>query len=306
MSRKDWLKERQKGIGGSDVAGILGISPFVTPLDVYLDKIGESEEKPDNPSMAFGRLMEPVLLQQYQNVTGESLVSDLQPIISPKHEFMRANLDGLTKSGKVLEIKTARTNNGWGEPGTDEIPDYYLTQVQHYLAVTEMPIADVAVLISGCEFLVYTVEKDLELQEMLIEKEAKFWEMVQKRTPPDPVNLKDIIKIYPRSLKNGIEANQDVIEQIGLLKSLKEQIKDLEEIKEQKELFIKDFIREHDGILMDNNPLVTWKSSKDSVKTDWEKAFNDLALLIDDLTAVKLIRDSHSKKIPGSRRFLIK
>ena len=305
MNRKNWLKERQKGIGGSDVAGILGISPFSTPLDVYLDKIGEAEEKPDNPSMAFGRLMEPVLLQQYQNVTGESLVSDLQPIISPKHEFMRANLDGLTKSGKVLEIKTARTNNGWGEPGTDEIPDYYLTQVQHYLAVTDLPIADVAVLISGCEFLVYTVEKDLELQEMLIEKEAKFWEMVQKRTQPDPVNLKDIIKIYPRSLKNGIEANQDVIEQIGLLKSLKEQIKDLEEIKEQKELFIKDFIREHDGILMDNKPLVTWKSSKDSVKTNWEKAYESLNGIINDSIFLSH-KELYTSTTPGSRRFLIK
>jgi len=305
MSRKDWLKERQKGIGGSDVAGILGISPFVTPLDVYLDKIGEAEEKQDNPSMAFGRLMEPVLLQQYQNVTGESLVSDLQPIISQKHDFMRANLDGLTKSGKVLEIKTARTKNGWGEPGTDEIPDYYLTQVQHYLAVTDFPIADVAVLISGCDFLIYTVEKDLELQEMLIEKEYKFWEMVQKRTPPDPINLNDIKKLYPKSLKNGIEANQDVIEQIGLLKSLKEQIKELEEIKEQKELFIKDFIREHDGILMDNKPLVTWKSSKDSVKTDWEKAYESLNGIIDESIFLSH-KELYTSTTQGSRRFLIK
>ena len=51
-----------------------------------------------------------------------------------------------------------------GEPGTDEIPDYYMTQVQHYLAVTGVKTADVAVLIGGNDFRIYTIEADEELQ----------------------------------------------------------------------------------------------------------------------------------------------
>lgn len=146
--RIDWLKLGQSGIGGSDVAAILGLSKWRTPLDVYNSKVGEVSDEEDNASMEWGRRLGPVIRQAYSDKTGRAVECLGHIFRSGEHPFMIANVDGLC-ADRVLEIKTSRSGADWGEEGTDEIPEYYLTQVHHYMTVTRMELCDVAVLIGA-------------------------------------------------------------------------------------------------------------------------------------------------------------
>ena len=175
QDRTDWLNERRKGIGGSDVAAIVGLSPWVTALDIYEQKLGVVPPVEQTEAMYWGTLLEPAIRQAYSDRTGFAIEKPDKPFVHPKYSFMRANLDGIViNDNRIAEFKTASTSHGWGEPGTDEIPEYYLTQVQHYMAVTNKPVCDVALLVAGRDFSIYTVEADKELQEQLIEIEAEF------------------------------------------------------------------------------------------------------------------------------------
>lgn len=184
--RLEWLKNRQTGIGGSDVAAILGLSKWKTPLDVYNAKIAENPVEESNASIEWGNRLEPVIRQKYADVTGIPVTIPNTTFRHPEHPFMIANVDGLLPDGSVLEIKTARSGADWGEEGTDEIPEYYLTQVQHYMAVTGAKMCDVAVLIGASDFRIYHVDFDPEIAAMLIEEEKAFWQRVIDRNPPAP------------------------------------------------------------------------------------------------------------------------
>ena len=150
-ARDDFLKSRATGIGGSDAAAILGLSRWKSPFQVYQEKRGEAAQTPDNASMRWGRYLEPVVRQAYADDTGRAVRLPDGLVRHQQHTFMIANLDGVTDDGRVVEIKTARTSQGWGEPGSDQVPQEYLLQAQHHMAVTGLVVADVAVLIGGSD-----------------------------------------------------------------------------------------------------------------------------------------------------------
>ena len=185
QTRAEWLEQRRTGIGGSDVAPILGLSPWRTPYQVWEDKTGRGEEQPDSPALYWGRLLEDPIRQAYADRTGLVVTKPDCMFSSATHPFMHANLDGIAQDGRLVEFKTSSRADGWGEEGTDDIPEYYMTQVQHYMAVMEADRTDIGVLIGGRDFRIYTVAADKELQQMLIDEETKFWALVKTDTPPE-------------------------------------------------------------------------------------------------------------------------
>lgn len=193
------------GVGGSDVAPIMGISPWSTPLEVYLEKIGERLPDPENDYTEWGKRLEPVIRQAYADRTGRQVLICRDALVHPKHSFMRANLDGRTTCGRIFEAKTARVGEDWGETGTDEVPQPYLFQVQHYMAITGYEVADIAVLIHGSDFRLYEVPADREIHDMLVEVEAEFWQRVVDRRPPDPINISDALLRWGRFSKSKSE-----------------------------------------------------------------------------------------------------
>lgn len=198
--RQAWLSERRRGIGSSDAAAICGLSPYATPLHVYLDKIGQGLEH-DSPEMRWGTRLEGAIAQAYSEETGRQCVVPEPKIFTSRHnEYMLCTPDRLGYSFDAptvdVELKTARSEwaevdgerqQVWGEPGTDAVPRQYLIQVQHQLAVLDdLPSADVAVLIAGSDFRIYTIHRSQPLIDELTKIEAGFWAMVQSRTPPAP------------------------------------------------------------------------------------------------------------------------
>jgi predicted phage-related endonuclease len=122
-----------------------------------------------------------------------------------KYPWMMANIDRkVVGQKKGLECKTADkfTRGKWGEDGSDDVPDHYRTQSEHYMIVTGLPEWDLAVLIGGNEYRQYHLQQDKELSEMLIEQEAQFWDAVEKGIPPmmdyDHPGTLDLLKrVYP-------------------------------------------------------------------------------------------------------------
>lgn len=162
---QEWLEQRTKGVGGSDVAAIMGLSPWRTPAQVWLEKTGRAkpEDLSGKPYVEFGNIMEPLIGKWYAEQHPERTVRRVNAICqSIKRPWAQASLDYEVKDGLVwgvLEIKTARTAQDW----QDGVPAYYLTQITHYMSVTNRPFADVAVFFRDtCEFACYRVEVDVE------------------------------------------------------------------------------------------------------------------------------------------------
>lgn len=225
MNRLDWLKARKSGIGGSDAPAVTGVSPWGTPLDVYLSKISPIREDADSDMtgpQAMGHVMEPVIAQLYAKEMGMALRKPPLIIRHPQLNFMFASLDyQRAEDGIIVECKNTSNREGWGEPGTDQVPINYLIQVQHQMECADVDEAHIPVLFFGRDFEIFVVERDYEVGAMIIDIEHRFWQHVVNRTPPEPdwahPNTPKLIKklyqkVEPRTIALGIEA-VDLVEQ---------------------------------------------------------------------------------------------
>ena len=299
MDRPQWLEERRKGIGGSDIAAILGLNPWKTPYRVYQEKRKEVEDWQGNEATEWGKRIEPAIRQWYSDTTGRAVRIPDKILCHSKYPFMLASLDGYTDDGRVVEIKTARSTKGWGEPGTNEIPDYYALQVQHYMLITGFEVCDVPVSIGGGSPELYEVPADKELQELIIEACTEFWRRVQDGNPPDPISYADAVQRYGKSRAEGvIIASEEAISTVDELRAVREEIQRLEAIEE--ELRGKIIITLGDAgdtlALPDGTPLVTYKMTKGRKSFDVKAFQKDHPHLF----------DRYSKTGEPSRRFLVK
>jgi putative phage-type endonuclease len=233
MDKALWLEERRKGIGGSDIAAVMGLSPFKTAYQVYREKRKEVEDWSGNELTDWGKRMEPAIRQWYSDATGRAVRLPDKIMYHAKYPFMLASLDGFTDDGRIVEIKTARSGKDWGEPETNQIPDYYAVQVHHYMTVTGFEVSDIPVSIAGASPCLYTVEADKEISEMIIEACAKFWDRVASGNPPEPVTYADAVARFGKIRAEGsIIAPARAILDIISLRHVRDEIKALEEREE--------------------------------------------------------------------------
>lgn len=299
MEGPQWLEERRKLIGGSDVAAIMGMNPWKTAYRVYQEKRKEVEDWQGNEATDWGKRLEPALRQWYSDVSGRPVRLPDKIIVSGKYPFMGASLDGYTDDGRIVEIKTARNGRGWGNPGTNEIPDCYVLQVQHYMIVTGFEVTDIPVSIAGGPPELYEVPADRELQEMIIEVCANFWRRVQEGNPPDPVTYADAVARYGKSNAEGsVIASEGALAGVAELKHLIAQRKELEAVEEDVKGRIIRFLGDTADTLVDSagQTLVTYKLANGRKSFDakaFEKDHPNLYL--------KYIKTSEPQ-----RRFLVK
>lgn len=216
MLTQEQLAERFTGLGGTDAAPALGLSPFKSPLELFLEKRERRASVAENEAMHWGKLLEPVIRDEYASRTKRIVRVQPATLRHPKYKFMIAHLDGVTEDKRVFEAKTARHGEGWGIAGTDEVPHHYLIQVQHYLAVTGYAVADVAVLIGGQDFRTYEVPADADLQQLVIEGEADFWSAVEKNEAPEPIfnaegQLALMKRLYPGTDGSTLNATEEQV-----------------------------------------------------------------------------------------------
>ena len=221
LSREEWLKWRKRGIGGSDVSCLLGINKWKSEIELWLDKTNQTNEPPvENEAMEWGNIMEPIIRNHFAEITGKTVVELKAMLQHPEYPFMLADVDGITvdddNNPAILEIKTASEfkRSDWDEG----VPAYYETQVQHYLCVTGVKKAYVAVLIGGNSFKIYEVDADEEIQSMLIAVEKNFWNKVQNMIRPEMDGsdaAKDLLdKLYHGGVAETIVMPDDAIEYV--------------------------------------------------------------------------------------------
>lgn len=280
-TRDAWLAQRRGGIGGSDAAVICGVSKWRTPYELWAEKSGLSDGGvEDNIDMLIGRALEPEIRQRYADQTGRVVAVPDGIQRHPAHHWMIGSLDGVTDDGRVLEIKTARSGPEWGAPGSADIPQTYLLQVQHYLAVTGLPVADVAVMFKDRRVPavdVYEIPADLELQVMLIEAEAEFWRAVVEGTPPAPVSYADMLARYGReSTEGSVVATEDVERAVATLRDIAKQRKALDASEEEARTLVMAALGERDTLLsgLTGKALVTWRAQAGAKRFD-AAAFRD-------------------------------
>jgi putative phage-type endonuclease len=280
QNREEWLRERKTYIGGSDIGAILGLSSFNSALDIYLAKVSDDiHEKQKNDDMAeaayFGNLLEDLIAKEYARREKVSISEQTGLVRHPKYHFIAANVDRWADDGKyILECKTAHfmKNRQWGETETDDIPDTYLCQAAYYSAICNVPKVDIAVLIGGQDFRVYTYKKNEDFENKLIKQACKFWnEHIVPRIPPEPSDLKDVATLYPVSNGKSILADMDIIDKVHYLKQLKAQENVLAEEIKKVQLGIKNYMKDNEVLVDDEKALVTWKNTNPRNSFDVEK-----------------------------------
>lgn len=188
-----WRAERRKGVGGSDVAAIMGMSPYKSPYEVWAEKTGvvEPADLSGVERVMWGNVLEPVVGDHYRELHPEREVRRVNAMCrSIARPWAQASLDYEVRDPDlgwgVLEIKTVgyRSAPMWD----DGVPIFYLTQVVHYLSVTGRPFADVAALIGGQEYREIRIMRDPADVEAVDAAVDAFWrDAVVGGVEPSPV-----------------------------------------------------------------------------------------------------------------------
>ena len=185
MSREEWLIRRRKTIGGSDAAGIVGLSRWTSPFSVWADKTGRAAEKEDTEAMRQGRDLEDYVARRWMEETGKRVYRLPAMLYHPKYSFAHADVDRMVMGENAgLECKTTFSLDLKQFNGV-EYPVQYYAQCVHYLAVTGADRWYLAVLAYGRGFFTFTLERDQAEIDALMAAEADFWKLVEQDTPPD-------------------------------------------------------------------------------------------------------------------------
>lgn len=205
LPEEDWLAYRRRGIGGSDVASIFGISPFRTARDLYFDKLNivSAEDNEGNwVAMKMGHLLEDLVAEIFQRKTGFQVYQMKKMFYHPQYPFMLADLDFLINlpdgARAILEIKTTNYNarDHWWLNRKEVIPAYYETQGRHYMCVMDIDRVFFCCLYGNNEneVIIRELKRDFAYEEEMIFLEQYFWENhVQAQTPPPYTETGDLI-----------------------------------------------------------------------------------------------------------------
>jgi putative phage-type endonuclease len=270
MPRGEWLEQRKKGIGGSDASIVCGVNQYKSPVELFMEKTGQSPPEEAGEAAYWGTQLESLVKSEFTKRTGIKVVEVPKLLRSKEYPFMLANLDGVCKHPEygscVFEAKTASAYKA-GE-WEDAIPQEYMLQLQHYLSVTGYAGAYIAVLIGGNTFKWSYIERDEELISKLIQLESDFWEHVKLDIPPpldgSEASAKYLKKRYPNSVQHS---------KVKLPEAAKVLIREYEEAcekgdafseqKQRAENLLKEMLGENEiGIVQSgsNVTLVTWKN----------------------------------------------
>lgn len=203
MSREEWLAHRQKSIGGSDAAAIVGLNHWESPYSVWADKLGKIPPKEDTEAMRLGRDLEDYVAKRFMEKTGKKVRRENHIIQNPLYPFAHANVDRMIVGEDAgLECKTTSSLN-MKNFKNGEYPDTYYVQCVHYMAVTGCKKWYLAVLVFGQGFHPFEIERDEDEIKALMESEEAFWKLVEDKHPPmadgSEATTKTISVLYPES-----------------------------------------------------------------------------------------------------------
>lgn len=310
--------DRKAGIGSTDSAAILGLSPWKSAHDVWRQKVmGEEPKEPSLP-MWLGLKLEDAIAELYTAATSQAVYKDgIQYVLAPR-QIMRAHVDyrwtGMPEPAPIVECKTSRTKRGWGEPMTDQVPKHYWIQVQHQMAVANVPFVDVAVLFGHDDFRVYRVYRDDDFINSLVTDMEEWWDLYVATQTPPPLDgsegaTRTLRERYPSSTADAIPATSEQSALVRELFTVREAAAALARSDALLVQKLKDAIGEHAGM---HGPdfNITWKDRSGFKKVDWQAVIDSLAVWIkeqghDPQPIIHMLLAANTEIKGGSRPFVV-
>lgn len=271
--RAEWLARRRQGIGGSDIAAILGLNRYTTPLQVWLDKVQGADDV-DNDAMEWGRRLESVVAAKFADEHPELTVLPSPGLIAdPDVPIFLATPDNLIGQGDgILECKTAgeRAGEAWDDDAT---PDAYVMQLQWYLGVAGESRGWIACLIGGRRYVEREFARDDRLIDAMRTRAAQWWaDHVVAMVPPPAVPPDDdrfMARAYPATERTEVALDADTLGLVEDARSLKGVIDGLADDHARLVTLIKERLgTATDGLGPDGAPVVTWRPRKGSTRVD--------------------------------------
>ena len=309
IPREDWLAVRKQGIGSSDAAAAVGLNPYKSQLELWLEKTGRDTSLPkldpqDEESPAYwGNILEPIVATHYTRRSGHRVrrINAVLQHPDPKLPWMLANIDREVIGAddvQILECKTAGINGArlWKEG----VPEYVQLQVMHQLAVTGKQAADVAVLLGGQHLEIHRIERDESMIARLIDLERLFWDYVVSDIPPPAdgsTSAEAALRcLYPEDNGLTLDFSQhtELASTYMELKAARQNIAQ----QETREAQLKQVLQQAMGAATRAEfaeGYISWRKSKDSIALDVEQMLKDKPYL----------QARYPKIKTGSRRFLV-
>ena len=310
MDRSTWLAIRQKGIGASDAAAAVGLNPYKSQLELWMEKTGrlntvsdteQTDEITSDSPIFWGNVLEPIVADQYALRTGFKVRRVNAVLQHAEYPWMLANLDREVVGSdevQILECKTAGINGAklWREG----VPEYVQLQVMHQLAVTGQQAADVAVLVGGQELRIFRIERDEVLIERLISLEQDFWQYVMDDVAP-PADASDsadrvLRALFPQDNREVLDLTNDA--ESNSLFLLLQNVRSALAMANQEEARLKHSLQQTMGEYSEAQfatGRITWKRTSDSHGVDLTQLKKDHPELIKHYQVIK----------SGSRRFVV-
>jgi putative phage-type endonuclease len=270
-----WLAERRKGIGGSDAAAAVCVSPYKHALGLWAEKAGiaKPEAPADMQAVRMGHLLEPVVLEAYRQEHPDAQC-DLWPqhviVYDDERPWLRCTPDAIGWDARwqgwyLIQIKTAR------ETAPRETPVHYEIQCQHEMMATGLDRCLLLTLYGGRDLTVVQLDADKAVQGWLLEAEAKLWQAVESKERPtwaeefgDPRQVaEDMRRVYPWDDGEIVELDPLFAQISADLSAWKRQRKELDEQIEYAESRIKTAIGPHvAGSLPDGSGVWYWQTQE--------------------------------------------
>ena len=304
LDRHQWLSVRQGGIGSSDAAAAVGLCPYKSPLELWMEKTGRTPAEVAPPGMDdpryWGTLLEPYVAVAYTQLTGRKVRKINAVLQHPTFPYLLANIDREVVGTPDVQILECKTAGEWGSKLWQHgVPEHIQLQVQHQLAVTNQQAADVAVLLCGQRMEIHRIERDDEVIARLMVLEARFWQYVETDIAPPADGSESsgqaLRQLYPGG-GNTLDFCDDrpLSDTFAALVAIRDELetrgKEAEQLKQSLQQAMGDAAR---AIFATGE--VTFKRAQDGTSLDTKR----LGLDHPDLVA------KYSVAKPGSRRFLI-
>lgn len=324
------LYDRSLGLTSTDMAAVLRVHPYRTPLHVFLEKIGAAPPFVENVSTKWGEKLEPLIRSDYEERF--DVVVEIQGTHRhPKIPWWMATPDGLVfrRGARVaergLEIKVHDRDAQWfgglvyGPPGSDEVPPHELIQCAAGMGATGLQMWDLVAFLGGRP-VDYTIVRDEDLLEMMREEGERFFvDHVKARVEPPHDGSAAWDAYLKRKWKKNtdelvrIDNNPDVLALIAELRSARGDEADAQARKTRVQQRIKNLIADRAGFVWfdeetNKDAKVTWKRNKDGLREDHKATIIELknraglfasANADIAMTAADAMRDLEDDKIAG-------
>jgi putative phage-type endonuclease len=297
------IAERKSGIGSSEIASVCGLSSWSSPIDVWLNKTGQAQPARDGDGLQLeiGHALEPLIADRYSRTMGVVLVNPQQVFRSALRDWQLATPDRLRNiDDQPVECKVAYSSDGWGDDGTDQVPQEYLCQVQWQMDVLNAQFCHLAAIV-GRSFRIFVIRKDDDLCGALRDAAERFWkDHVLTGIQPavtgherDKMYLQQRFEKYEARMLKAEPTHEDVAAAYADAKARYEAAEEAVELYGNQ---LRELIGEAEG-LQGAGWRCTWKAPKPSNVVDWQS-------IAAEVGAPDALIAKHTRPKQNSRRFL--